>query len=713
VKLMVRATAQSFNEQQEPEYIANGPNLEETYLIDSIGRERFRMSKEKCEGGVQDWGEIRNRRKRELFERHIRRFDTCDTAEYARRRLSELTLSADDSDEFQDRCLEAKDDWEEVRGKREPEKLASHIQRFDGCATAELARRWLVARGSGGAGSADRQPATGASARSEDRIRSISDCDLLAASDLDRDRPPEVPGLPFEKIIADDAIKACTDELTPKEGGARGEPNARYLFNLARAYHKRASDPELGAEERRDAWRRARQAYEGARARSYSVALGHLASLLETGDGVQTYRKEALDLLKRGAAQRQPHAMYLLGLRFRDGNGVERSPQHALEWFRSAAEAGIVAAKVEAGDALINRRPRWNPRAGVQLLQEAAEAGSTRAKWLLAATYNKGAMSRCRCDNEKPLNEIRKDEDLASLWVARLAEQGDTSAQAILADRMQYGTGLPAPQPETSERYWRLAAQGGNPSAQVTFADRMRRGFVLVKQEYGAGEEGIKVLKQAMGQGSAQAALALAEIYRTGELGQSANRRQAVTHAFNAMELATQTDASPKTGEPFPEVAAAHLLVEMAKSNQAVDSSGGPLLTSEEVERLERFYGKVDSSSKQVKIRRLLVPLTCGYGDLKYYKERKASFYDVQYTLRRWIWVWYWGRVESPTEFQFRSLERETGCDKNNTLRRTLIDVYNQAKKHDVPFADLVEQKIKIAMQETTAPTRSRKRGRR
>jgi hypothetical protein len=113
-----------------------------------------------------------------------------------------------------------------------------------------------------------------------------------------------------------------------------------------------------------------------------------------------------------------------------------------------------------------------------------------------------------------------------------------------------------------------------------------------------------------------------------------------------------------------------------------------------------------------VKIRRLLVPLTCGYGDLKYYKERKASFYDVQYTLRRWIWVWDWGRVESPTEFQFRSLERETGCDKNGTLRRTLIDVYNQAKKHDVPFADLVEQKIKVAIAETTAPTRSRKRGR-
>ena len=42
--------------------------------------------------------------------------------------------------------------------------------------------------------------------------------------------------------------------------------------------------------------------------------------------------------------------------------------ERALELFRSAAESGIVAAKVEAGDALINRRPIWNPRAGVSVV---------------------------------------------------------------------------------------------------------------------------------------------------------------------------------------------------------------------------------------------------------------------------------------------------------------------------------------------------------
>jgi TPR repeat protein len=690
VKLMVRATAQGFGEQQEPEYVANGPNLDDTYLIDPIGRERFQMSQEKCDGGEADWKEIKDRHKRELFERHIRRFDTCPTAEYARRRLSELTLSADDSDEFENKCLEAKEDWQKIRGARNPPDLENHIRRFDGCATGELARRWLVALG---AGSAEQQ-ADKAAPRTAKDIRNISDCDLLAASDLDRDRPPEVPGLPFEKIIADDAIEACQKAIS--------DSTPRYLFNLGRAYHKRASDPELGLEERRNLLRRARVAYEDAERRSYRIALGHLAVLLESGDGVQTYKRAAIEMLKRGAEQRQPHAMYLLGLHFRNGDGVERDAGRALELFRSAAEGGILAAKIEAGNALINRRPFWKPRAGVALLQEAAEAGSTRAQMLLAAVYSRGAMRRYPYD--KAINEVPRDDDLTLLWLGRLAEQGDTEAQAYLADRMQNGIGLSAPQPEASERYWRLAAQGGNPTAQVTFADRLRRGFVLVKQEYGAGDEGIKVLRQAMSQGSAQAALALAQIYRAGELGQEKNPRQAVMYAFNAIELATQSDASPKIGEPFPEMAAAHLIAEMIKTNEAVDNSGGPLLTSEEVERLERFYGKVDASSKQVKIRRLAVTLTCGSGKLVKDKETNQYRYEVQSDMVRPIWVWDWGRRESPTEFQFRSLERETNCDKNALLRRTLSDVYDQAKKNDVPFADLVEQKIKIAKGEESAP---------
>ena len=81
--------------------------------------------------------------------------------------------------------------------------------------------------------------------------------------------------------------------------------------------------------------------------------------------------------------------------------------------------------------------------------------------------------------------------------------------------------------------------------------------------------------------------------------------------AYKAIELAVLTDPTTDEGNPFHEIAAAHLLVEMAKSGEAVDAVGRPLLTQDEVARLEHYYGTVDPVTKQVDIRRLNVPITC------------------------------------------------------------------------------------------------------
>ena len=53
------------------------------------------------------------------------------------------------------------------------------------------------------------------------------------------------------------------------------------------------------------------------------------------------------------------------------------------------------------------------------------------------------------------------------------------------------------------------------------------------------------------------------------------------------------------------------------------------------------------------------------------------------------IWVWDWGRSEAPTKLQIRYYERLYGCMYNTNLRATLIDIYSQAKKSKVAFADL------------------------
>ena len=116
---MVRATAQDYGEQQEPEYVSDGPNPDETYLIEPIGADRFQMSKEKCDGDAADWGEIRYRRKRSDFEAsypplrylpygsiwHGSGWRSWGSVRTTRMR-------------FRTAASKAKDDWEEIRGKR-------------------------------------------------------------------------------------------------------------------------------------------------------------------------------------------------------------------------------------------------------------------------------------------------------------------------------------------------------------------------------------------------------------------------------------------------------------------------------------------------------------------------------------------------------------------------------------------------------------------
>jgi Domain of unknown function (DUF2610) len=217
---------------------------------------------------------------------------------------------------------------------------------------------------------------------------------------------------------------------------------------------------------------------------------------------------------------------------------------------------------------------------------------------------------------------------------------------------------------------------------------------VLVKSENG-GDEAVKLLERAGSQGSARAALQLANIYRLGQFGRDKQPILAMKYAYRAIKFSTLSDPTAKDGNAFYEIASGILLAEMARGGEAVDDSGRPLLTKDEIDRLERFYGKVDEATKQVKVRRLYVPLKCGY----------------LYPRYDFIWVWDWGRLESPTEPQFRSLERETSCANNKELRDTLSASFATAKKNGVAFADLIDQQIKSAVAAATVQTaRGRRR---
>src|SRR5260370_19380367 len=137
-------------------------------------------------------------------------------------------------------------------------------------------------------------------------------------------------------------------------------------------------------------------------------------------------------------------------------------------------------------------------------------------------------------NNEPTPSSVIADKTQSLLWFGRGAEVGDPAAQYELAFLMEMGHGLPNPQPEISERYYRLAARGGNEEAEIRFAERLRLGRVLVKPENG-GEEAVDLLQRALSQDSARAARRLAMIYRNGELGEPKSPLKAMKYAYQAI----------------------------------------------------------------------------------------------------------------------------------------------------------------------------------
>jgi uncharacterized protein len=608
VRLVVRAIAEQRGLQQKPEYVFGGYDAESFKFIDSIGAERFQWTQDKCAGSKEDWEQIAKLRKRELYRRHLRRFDTCPTAELARRALSNLGLTSDDP----------------------------------------------------------------VSVPPVDPRRPINDCDRLAASDLDPARPPEVPGVAFDKIDAEDAIVACNKAID------QNPRISRFLFNLGRAYQAQANEPGLDANKVAAAIRHARLNLNDASQRGYVSALNDLAVLDESGAGGEPNYDEASRMLREAAGQGLPIAMYNLGLHYQYGIGaIKQNLGQAVEWFSKAAESGLVSAMVERAAAL-QRRAETDSNRGdakedlaraVEWYRRAVDEGSVRARLDLGMLYYKGLHG-----DDHP--------GQALLWFGRAAAAGDATAEYLLARIMESGKGLAKPEPEIAERYWRLAADAGDSDAQIELAERLRDHRMLIKAQDDP-REAVTLLQRAMSQGSPRAALDLARIYEKGQFGEKRDVVMAMKLAYHAIDLSVDADPRTPDGDPFYEIAAGQLLAAMAKSGEAVDNAGQPLLTEDEIDRLEHYYGKVDPVTRRVKVERLHVTIHCD------------AFPGFQYSDAT-IWIWDWGREEAPTEPQFRRIDRDTECSEHQ-LRGTMIAVFGEAKRNNVSFVDLLDQRIKSA----------------
>lgn len=132
---------------------------------------------------------------------------------------------------------------------------------------------------------------------------------------------------------------------------------------------------------------------------------------------VQKWIKDALDLLEWGASVGNKEALFILGILYFNGDGIQED-------------------KVE----------------GLRLWKVSAEKGHGMAQYNLGLCYDKG-------------EGVSKDKKEAVGWYLKAADQGITDAQKDLGNCYLYGEGVPEDKTE-AVRWYRRASENGNAAAQ-------------------------------------------------------------------------------------------------------------------------------------------------------------------------------------------------------------------------------------------------------
>jgi TolB-like protein len=194
----------------------------------------------------------------------------------------------------------------------------------------------------------------------------ITECDRLAASPLDPDRPRQIPGVYVSKIDTNRAGAACDEAIKKHPDAARMILNAG-LVATAISDHVRG-----------------RQLFERAAALGYRAAVYALGVAYWSGQGVPQNYKEARRWFEKAAVAGVPAATAMLGLMSLKGQGVTQSYTEARSQFEKAAALGDPVGMTNLGVMYLNGDgvPQ-NQTEGRRLIERAASLGDPGAQNVL------------------------------------------------------------------------------------------------------------------------------------------------------------------------------------------------------------------------------------------------------------------------------------------------------------------------------------------
>ncbi len=222
---------------------------------------------------------------------------------------------------------------------------------------------------------------------------------------------------------------------------------------------------------------------------------------------------------------------------YRDGYGVTKDIQKAMEWLRKSAEQGN-----DLGQRNLNNLLATNAYSeavkyygqkeyskALPLFKQTAEQNNADAQSYLGVMYQYGY-------------GVPKDDQKAVEWYRKAAEQGNAYSQNNLGKMYRDGYGVPKDDQKAVEWY-RKAAEQGNANGQSELGTAYIHGRGVTKDVQKAMEWYLKAAEQ----GNLMAQYMLAVAYSSGDEGITKNETQATFWGRKVVNAAEQGNATAQS----------------------------------------------------------------------------------------------------------------------------------------------------------------------
>jgi len=173
-----------------------------------------------------------------------------------------------------------------------------------------------------------------------------------------------------------------------------------------------------------------------------------LGKMYRDGDGIEKDGDKAVEWLAKAANQGSTTAKFILGYMYKDGDGVPLNYSKAIEWFTLASEEGDLDSLVWLG--LLHERGHGfpkDPSKAVEYYSIAAAKGDSYGQNNLGNSYRYGT-------------GVPKDEKKAIEWLSKSAAQGNEIALMSLGEMC-----IEQGDYEKGKEYLRRAGEEGNERA--------------------------------------------------------------------------------------------------------------------------------------------------------------------------------------------------------------------------------------------------------